>query len=37
MELSRCIADDVASLGLDLRLREGDIAEAVLNPYLLGY
>jgi FdhE protein len=31
------IADDVASLGLDLLLRDGAYRRAGLNPYLLGY
>ncbi len=31
------IADDVASLGLDLKLREEGIARASANPFLLGY
>jgi FdhE protein len=31
------VADDVASLGLDLLLREGDYRRGSFNPFLLGY
>ena len=31
------VADDVASLGLDLLLREGEYRRGSVNPYLLGY
>lgn len=31
------VADDVATLGLDLKLREEGWARAAFNPYLLGY
>jgi len=31
------VADDVASLALDLLLREGDYRRGSVNPYLLGY
>lgn len=31
------VADDVASLGLDLKVREAGWARAGFNPYLLGY
>ncbi|MFD1704983.1 formate dehydrogenase accessory protein FdhE [Methylopila henanensis] len=31
------VADDVASLGLDLKVREAGWARAAFNPYLLGY
>jgi FdhE protein len=31
------VADDVATLGLDLKLREAGWARAGFNPYLLGY
>jgi len=31
------VADDVASLGLDLLLREGDYRRGSVNPFLLGY
>ena len=31
------VADDVASLGLDLKLREDGVARASANPFLIGY
>lgn len=31
------VADDVASLGLDLKLREEGLARASANPFLIGY
>lgn len=31
------VADDVATLGLDLKVREAGWARAAFNPYLLGY
>lgn len=31
------VADDVASLALDLRMREGPYRRAAFNPFLLGY
>ena len=31
------VADDVASLALDLLLREGEYRRGSVNPYLLGY
>jgi FdhE protein len=31
------VADDVASLGLDLLVREGDYRRGSINPFLLGY
>jgi len=31
------VADDVASLGLDLKLRETDLRRAGVDPFLLGY
>jgi FdhE protein len=31
------VADDVASLGLDLLLREGEYRRGSVNPFLLGY
>jgi FdhE protein len=31
------VADDVASLGLDLLLREGEYRRGSINPFLLGY
>ena len=31
------VADDVATLGLDLLLRDGDMRRGAVDPFLLGY
>jgi FdhE protein len=31
------VADDVASLGLDLLMKQGPYRRAGYNPYLIGY
>jgi FdhE protein len=32
-----CVADDVASLGLDLLMREAGYKRGGVNPFLVGY